>query len=104
MNQANEDSGSKRAAGLVFRDKEANHGAEKLEENQTSRKNLSFKQDRVKQLKMFVCLFVWTAATCKELPTSEAWFDAEEDLQAGGPAAVAAMGQSPNGNSCSKEL
>lgn len=37
--------------------------------------------------------FGWTAAACKELNTSEAWYDAEEDLEPAEPAAAAEMRQ-----------
>lgn len=32
---------------------------------------------------------MWTAAACKELNTSEAWYDAEEDLEPAGASAAA---------------
>lgn len=38
--------------------------------------------------------FGWTTAACKELSTSEAWYDAEEDLEPAEPAAAAEMEQS----------
>lgn len=40
-------------------------------------------------------IFVWTAAECKELSISEAWYDAEEDLEPSGPAAAADTGHDP---------
>ncbi len=39
--------------------------------------------------------FVWTEAACKEFNTSEAWYDAEEDLQPARPAVAAETGQDP---------
>lgn len=39
--------------------------------------------------------FVWRAAECKALNISEAWYDAEEDLEPSGPAAAADTGHDP---------
>lgn len=40
-------------------------------------------------------MFVWTAAAGQELNTSEAWYDAEEDLEPAGAAGAAETGEEP---------
>ncbi|XP_026232738.1 RNA-binding protein 44 isoform X2 [Anabas testudineus] len=66
--QVKESSNARRAVTLVPQGRGANHDAHKLAECQTT--------------------------ACKELSTSEAWYDAEEDLEPAEPAAAAEMEQS----------
>ncbi|XP_033473044.2 RNA-binding protein 44 isoform X1 [Epinephelus lanceolatus] len=65
-----EESKSRRAVTLIPQGRDATHRADKPEEKQTK-------------------------SECKELNTSEAWYDAEEDLECAGPVEAADTGQDP---------
>ncbi|XP_051260807.1 RNA-binding protein 44 isoform X2 [Dicentrarchus labrax] len=72
MEQMKKNSKARRAVTFVPQDRDTNHNANKQEEKQVSK-----------------------TAAGKELNTSEAWYDAEEDLDPAGPAVAAETGQDP---------